>query len=48
MGDALAIALMNYKKFSKLDFKKFHPSGSLGNKLKTVEDLMLTKKRYLL
>jgi arabinose-5-phosphate isomerase len=48
MGDALAIALMNYKKFSKLDFKKFHPSGSLGNKLKTVEDLMLTKKRFLL
>ncbi len=45
MGDALAIALMNYKKFSKLDFKKFHPSGSLGNKLKTVEDLMLTKKK---
>ena len=31
------------KKFGKLDFKKFHPSGSLGNKLKTVEDLMLTK-----
>ena len=45
MGDALAIALMNYKKFSKLDFKKFHPSGSLGNKLKTVEDLMLTKQK---
>ena len=45
IGDALAIALMNYKKFSKLDFKKFHPSGSLGNKLKTVEDLMLTKKK---
>ena len=45
LGDALAIALMNYKKFSKLDFKKFHPSGSLGNKLKTVEDLMLTKKK---
>ena len=30
------------KKFSKLDFKEFHPSGSLGSKLKTVEDLMLT------
>ena len=45
LGDALAIALMNYKKFSKLDFKKFHPSGSLGNKLKTVEDLMLTKQK---
>ena len=45
IGDALAIALMNKKKFSKLDFKKFHPLGSLGNKLKTASDLMLTKKR---
>ena len=45
IGDALAISLMYYKKFSKLDFKKFHPAGTLGNKLKTVEDLMLTKKK---
>lgn len=45
LGDALAISLMDHKKFSKLDFKKFHPSGSLGNKLKTVEDLMLTKQK---
>ena len=30
IGDALAIATMNYRKFGKLDFKKFHPSGSLG------------------
>ena len=42
LGDALAIALMNFKKFGKLDFKKLHPSGSLGAKLKTVDDLMLT------
>ncbi len=42
LGDALAIASMEYKKFGKLDFKKFHPSGSLGAKLKTVEDIMLT------
>ena len=34
---------MEYKKFGKLDFKKFHPSGNLGNKLKTVEDLMIVK-----
>ena len=34
--------VMNYKKFSKLDFKKFHPGGSLSVKLKTVSDLMLT------
>ena len=42
LGDALAIASMDYKNFGKLDFKKFHPSGSLGAKLKTVEDIMLT------
>ncbi len=45
IGDALAISVMNYKKFSKLDFKKFHPAGNLGNKLKTVEDLMLIKDK---
>jgi len=45
IGDAIAISLMQQKKFSKLDFKKFHPAGSLGQKLKTVEDLMLTKDK---
>ena len=45
LGDAMAIATMQKKKFGKLDFKKFHPSGSLGNKLKTVEDLMITKDK---
>jgi len=45
IGDALAISLMHYKKFGKLDFKKFHPAGSLGKKLKTVEDLMLAKNK---
>ena len=45
IGDALAIALMEKKKFSKLDFKKFHPQGSLGNKLKVASDLMLTRNR---
>ena len=45
IGDALAIATMNYRKFGKLDFKKFHPSGSLGAKLKSVEDLMLKGKK---
>ena len=42
IGDALAISTMKYRNFSKLDFKKYHPSGSLGAKLKTVEDLMIT------
>ena len=45
LGDAIAITCMNYKKFGKLDFKKFHPGGSLSIKLKTVEDLMLTKNK---
>ena len=45
IGDALAIALMKKIKFGKLDFKKFHPSGNLGNKLKTAGDLMLTKNK---
>ena len=45
IGDALAIALMKKKKFGKFDFKKFHPSGNLANKLKTASDLMLTKKK---
>ena len=42
LGDAIAIATMNYKKFGKMDFKKLHPSGSLGAQLKTVEDIMLS------
>ena len=41
IGDALAVATLKKKKISKKDFKKFHPSGNLGTKLKTVEDLML-------
>jgi len=45
IGDALAISVMKYKNFGKLDFKKFHPSGSLGKKLKTAEDLMVKNKK---
>ena len=44
IGDALSIASMEYKKFSKLDFKKFHPAGKIGAKLRTAEDIMLTGK----
>ncbi len=42
LGDALAIAVMQNKKFGKIDFKKLHPAGSLGAQLKTVEDIMIT------
>jgi arabinose-5-phosphate isomerase len=45
MGDALAIATLKIRKINSIDFKKFHPSGSLGEKLKTVEDLMLTDNK---
>ena len=45
LGDAISIACMNFKKFTKLDFKKFHPGGSLSLKLKTVSDLMVTGKK---
>ena len=40
LGDAMAISTIKQRRFSKMDFKKFHPSGSLGSKLKTVSDLM--------
>ena len=45
LGDAIAIACMKLKKFGKLDFKKFHPSGSLSIKLKTVGDLMMVNNK---
>ena len=45
IGDALAISALNKKKINKKDFKKFHPSGKLGAKLRTVEELMVTGNR---
>ena len=42
LGDAIAIACMRYNNFGRLDFKKFHPGGSISVKLKTVSDLMIT------
>jgi len=42
MGDALAITLIDKKKFREKDFYKFHPGGSLGARLKaTVGDAMV-------
>jgi arabinose-5-phosphate isomerase len=40
IGDAIAVCTMISKKVSENQFKKLHPSGSLGAKLKTVSDLM--------
>ena len=45
IGDAIAISTMKQKKFGEKEFKKFHPSGSIGAKLKTVEDLMIKGKK---
>jgi len=40
LGDALAVSLLEYRGFSKEDFAKYHPGGSLGKKLyMTVEKL---------
>ena len=43
IGDCLAIAALNKKKFSKKHYKLLHPNGSIGNQLKTTEDLMISK-----
>ena len=40
IGDALAIASLKKKQFSKYDFSRLHPGGNLGKQLKTVEDVM--------
>jgi arabinose-5-phosphate isomerase len=40
LGDALAIALLEERGFSKEDFALLHPAGALGRRLLRVEDLM--------
>jgi len=40
MGDALAIALLESRGFTALEFAKFHPGGKLGAMLKHTSDLM--------
>lgn len=40
VGDALAIALMEARKFTPSDFRAFHPGGKLGAQLARVADLM--------
>ena len=40
LGDALAIALMEHRKFTPEHFRTFHPGGKLGAKLSRVADLM--------
>lgn len=46
MGDALAVVLLDRKKFKESDFLRFHPGGSLGARLKVkVSEVMLTGDR---
>ncbi len=40
IGDALAGVLMSVKGFNKNDFARYHPSGTLGKRLLTVENIM--------
>lgn len=46
LGDALAMALLDAKGFSKEDFARSHPGGSLGRRLLThVRDIMRSGER---
>jgi arabinose-5-phosphate isomerase len=42
LGDALAVALLERRGFSAHDFRDLHPGGKLGERLKTLEAIMLT------
>jgi arabinose-5-phosphate isomerase len=43
MGDALAVVLINSRRFSSKDFKVFHPGGSLGERLSCkIREVMFT------
>lgn len=43
MGDALAVVLINKRKFTARDFQKFHPGGLLGKRLSfNAGEIMLT------
>src|SRR5210317_129090 len=42
MGDALAVVLLNCKQFKAVDFRRNHPGGSLGERLKVkVSEVMI-------
>jgi arabinose-5-phosphate isomerase len=43
MGDAMAVVLMKLRRFGQKDFKRFHPGGTLGERLGTkVSEVMFT------
>jgi len=45
LGDALAIALLEGRGFTALDFQALHPGGKLGARLAHVRDVMHTGER---
>lgn len=42
LGDALAVALLEGRGFTAADFRDLHPGGKLGERLKTVGQMMVT------
>jgi arabinose-5-phosphate isomerase len=40
LGDAIAVALIERRGFGAADFRRFHPGGRLGARLRQVRDLM--------
>ena len=43
MGDAMAVVLMKLRRFGQKDFQRFHPGGSLGERLATrVREVMFS------
>lgn len=42
LGDALAVAMMEHRRFTPENFRDFHPGGKLGAQLSRVNDLMHT------
>jgi len=46
MGDALAVVLINRRQFNRRDFRRFHPGGSLGDRLSVkIKEVMLKADR---
>jgi len=45
LGDALALVLSRVRGFSREDFARFHPAGTLGKRLSKVEDHMRSLDR---
>jgi arabinose-5-phosphate isomerase len=44
LGDALAMVVLAERGFSREDYARYHPSGSLGRRLMRVEEIMRTGK----